>query len=201
MKSLEKKHDFKVWPKKTQDARKYLTEMEVERLLKACKIYVRQAERNKLIIWMLFHFGYRVSELIDARWSDVNFRDGYMYVRRLKGSISSDIPIFDKNLQKALKTYHAECKKNDTLTPYIFNTQTGTTLSRKTIHWIVKHTGEAAGFELRIHPHMLRHACGYYFANQGVNTRFIQRILGHAGIENTVRYTDLAPRALESLRR
>ena len=34
--------------------------------------------------------------------------------------------------------------------------------------------GEAAGFDIKIHPHMLRHACCFKLANDGVDTRTIQ---------------------------
>jgi len=44
-----------------------------------------------------------------------------------------------------------------------------------------------------IHPHMLRHACGYKLANQGVDTRSLQHYLGHKNIQHTVRYTELSP--------
>jgi integrase len=42
-----------------------------------------------------------------------------------------------------------------------------------------------------IHPHMLRHACGFKLANDGVDTRTIQAYLGHKSIQHTVRYTEL----------
>jgi site-specific recombinase XerD len=47
--------------------------------------------------------------------------------------------------------------------------------------------------DLEIHPHMLRHACGYSLANRGADTRLIQDYLGHKNIRHTVRYTKLAP--------
>ena len=43
------------------------------------------------------------------------------------------------------------------------------------------------------HPHMLRHACGFKLANDGVDTRSLQAYLGHRNIQHTVRYTELAP--------
>ena len=45
----------------------------------------------------------------------------------------------------------------------------------------------AAGFDMKIHPHMLRHSCGYKLANDGVDTRAIQSYLGHKSIQHTVR--------------
>jgi site-specific recombinase XerD len=51
----------------------------------------------------------------------------------------------------------------------------------------------AAGFKFPLHPHMLRHACGYKLANDGVDTRSLQHYLGHRNIAHTVRYTELSP--------
>ena len=44
-----------------------------------------------------------------------------------------------------------------------------------------------------IHPHMLRHACGFKLANVGHDTRALQHYLGHKNIQHTVRYTEMAP--------
>ncbi len=51
---------------------------------------------------------------------------------------------------------------------------------------------------MKIHPHMLRHACGFKLANDGVDTRTIQAYLGHKSIQHTVRYTELAPTRFKS---
>jgi len=64
---------------------------------------------------------------------------------------------------------------------------------------MVERAGEAAGFDMKIHPHMLRHACGFKLANDGVDTRTIQAYLGHKSIQHTVRYTELAPTRFKSL--
>ena len=53
--------------------------------------------------------------------------------------------------------------------------------------------GEAAKMPFPIHPHMLRHACGFKLANDGHDTRALQHYLGHKNIQHTVRYTELAP--------
>ncbi|WP_445316155.1 tyrosine-type recombinase/integrase [Microcoleus vaginatus] len=44
-----------------------------------------------------------------------------------------------------------------------------------------------------MHPHMLRHACGFYLASIGHDTRAIQAYLGHKNIQHTIRYTELSP--------
>ena len=64
---------------------------------------------------------------------------------------------------------------------------------------MVERAGEVAGFDMKIHPHMLRHACGFKLANEGVDTRTIQAYLGHKAIQHTVRYTELSPARFKSL--
>ena len=49
-----------------------------------------------------------------------------------------------------------------------------------------------AGISFPVHPHMLRHACGFKLANAGRDTRAVQHYLGHANIQHTVRYTELS---------
>ena len=57
--------------------------------------------------------------------------------------------------------------------------------------------GRLAELELPVHPHMLRHACGFVLANKGVDTGTIQDYLGRKSIQHTVKYTQLAPHDLE----
>ena len=65
--------------------------------------------------------------------------------------------------------------------------------SDRTIRHIILRAGLDAQLPFPVHPHMLRHACGFYLANKGIDTRAIQQYLGHRHIQHTVRYTELAP--------
>ena len=58
---------------------------------------------------------------------------------------------------------------------------------RKTLAWI----DEAAGFQWLVHPHQLRHGCGYELPNGGGDTRALQRYLGHRNIQRPTRSTEL----------
>jgi site-specific recombinase XerD len=83
--------------------------------------------------------------------------------------------------------------------PFVFVSERGAPFSKRGFQAMLERAGEAAGFEMKIHPHMLRHACGFKLANEGVDTRTIQAYLGHRSIQNTVRYTELAPTRFKSL--
>jgi site-specific recombinase XerD len=60
-------------------------------------------------------------------------------------------------------------------------------------HRLIQRLGEAAKMPFPIHPHTLRHACGFKLANGGHDTRALQHYLGHKNIQHTVRYTEMAP--------
>jgi site-specific recombinase XerD len=65
---------------------------------------------------------------------------------------------------------------------------------------MVERAALAAGLEsVKVHPHMLRHACGYALANRGVDTRTLQAYLGHCNIANTVKYTELSATRFKGL--
>ena len=50
---------------------------------------------------------------------------------------------------------------------------------------MVERAGLQAKLGFKAHPHMLRHACGYAFANKGHDTRALQAYLGHKNIQHT----------------
>ena len=72
-------------------------------------------------------------------------------------------------------------------------------LNRSTVNLALRKYGEKAKLPAAVHPHMLRHACGFALADQGADTRLIPGYLGHSTIQHTVRYTATNPARLEKL--
>lgn len=72
---------------------------------------------------------------------------------------------------------------------WLFPNAKGNHLTRQYMYKRLQHYGLLAGLAVRVHPHMLRHACGYELAEQGMDTRLIQDYLGHRNIRHTVHYT------------
>ncbi len=62
------------------------------------------------------------------------------------------------------------------------------------------HAAAACTAGFIVHPHMLRHACGFFLAEEGTDTRLIQDYLGHKDIKNTVIYTETSQRRLAAVR-
>jgi site-specific recombinase XerD len=81
--------------------------------------------------------------------------------------------------------------------PFVFVSERGTPFAVRGFQAMVERAGMAAGFDMKLHPHMLRHSCGYKLPNEGVHTRTIQAFLGHKSIQHTVKHTELAPTRFE----
>ena len=75
----------------------------------------------------------------------------------------------------------------------MFVTERRGPLTDSTARKLVARAGREAGIPFPVHPHMLRHACGFKLANNGHDTRALQHYLGHKNIQHTVRYTELSP--------
>ena len=84
-------------------------------------------------------------------------------------------------------------REQEPASPFIFTSERGAPFTTAGFRKMVARLGVAADFDFPVHPHMLRHACGFKLANDGVDTRSLQAYLGHKNIQHTVRYTELAP--------
>jgi len=76
---------------------------------------------------------------------------------------------------------------------FVFVSERGAPFAVRGFQAMVERAGKTAGFEFKVHPHMLRHSCGFKLAGDGHDTRSIQDYLGHRSIQHTVRYTELSP--------
>jgi integrase len=176
-------------PNQARRTRKYLTADEVEQMITAARRGDRRvAERDGLLIMVAYRHGFRASELIALRWDQIDLRQGVLHVARLKHGSPSTQPRRGPEL-RALRAWKRE---QVDAAPYVFTSLHGGPMTRRTVHYVVAEAAKAAGIEFPVHPHMLRHATGFYLANAGQDTRAIQLYLGHKNIQHTVRYTELA---------
>ena len=76
---------------------------------------------------------------------------------------------------------------------FVFASERGAPFGTAGFARMVERAGVEAKLGFKVHPHMLRHACGYALANRGHDTRALQAYLGHKNIQHTVRYTELTP--------
>src|SRR5262249_4407105 len=82
--------------------------------------------------------------------------------------------------------------------PFVFVSERGAPFTTAGFARMMERAAMVASLKLKVHPHMLRHACGFALANAGHDTRALQAYLGHKNIQHTVRYTELAPDRFKS---
>ncbi|CAI1965906.1 tyrosine-type recombinase/integrase [Serratia marcescens] len=168
--------------------RKYLTSDEVFSLLQETEKKTI-SHRDYCMIYMAYIHGLRASELTGLTLSDYDPLSRKLRITRLKGGFNTIHPVIEQEhhlLQRWLAERHRYVRQD---VPWLFITRTGQRLSRQRIYTLVRQYGNAAQLPVQVHPHMLRHACGYSLAERGNDTRLIQDYLGHRNIRHTVIYT------------
>lgn len=173
---------------KVSNPRRHLTPDEVERLMTAAGTIGRHRHRDQALILLAYRHGLRCAELVALQWHQVDLRQGLLHVSRLKHGVPSTHPLRGVELRALRKL-----QRDGESLPYVFVTERRAPLTTSAVRKLIARAGQIAGLGLPVHPHMLRHACGYKLASDGQDTRAIQAYLGHRNITHTVRYTELAP--------
>lgn len=166
---------------------------EVELMIRVARKIGRHGIRDSGIILLMFRHGLRTAELVALKWSSVDLKDGYIHIHRVKHGHDSVHPLQAPEL-RALRQIQRDYPE----TPYVFVSEQKAPLSTRTVRHLVARAGKQAGIPFPVHPHQLRHACGYYLASRGHDTRAIQDYLGHKNIHHTIRYTQMSPERFEN---
>jgi site-specific recombinase XerD len=148
----------------------------------------RYGHRDATMILIAFRHGLRASEVADLRWDQVDFNSAVLHIRRVKRGTPSVHPVSGLEM-RALRRLQRESQAG----PFIFVSERGAPFTTAGFARMMQRAAMTAGLAIKVHPHMLRHACGFALANAGHDTRAVQAYLGHANIAHTVRYTELAP--------
>ncbi len=180
-----------------QNAKNFLTTSEIKKFLEAAR-KGRHGVRDYCLMLTAYRHGLRVSELIDIRHKDLDFDSARIYVRRLKGSLSTHQPIEGDELRSIRAWLKIRENYPNANSNYLFLSERGP-LTRQAVSYLTEEIGKRAKLGFKVNPHMLRHSTGYYLANKGCDTRLIQDYLGHRNITHTVRYTRTSAHRFEGL--
>src|SRR5207302_1405812 len=168
--------------------REHLSRQEVLVLCKTAKKN-RKGARDAAAIWISFNHGLRISELCDLRWSDIQWQERRILVRRLKGSQTAEHPLTEQDKRFLGPLRAPGLRPSDRvfgMVPAAF----------RRMLYRLKLPPELAA--LKIHPHMLRHACGFDLVGRA-DLQARAAFMGHRRLENPVRYAKLARKPFEGL--
>jgi len=180
-------------PNKALRTREHLTPTEVDKLFAALRKN-HYGHRDSTMALLAYRHGLRAAEVCDLRWDQVDFNSATLHVRRVKNGTPATHPLTGDEM-RALRRLKRESPES----PFMFVSERKTPFTVGGFRRMIERAAKAAELGIKVHPHMLRHACGYTLANKGTDTRTLQAYLGHRNISNTVRYTELAPGRFKGL--
>ncbi len=169
------------------------SDSQVEQLLKVINTRTAIGYRNFAIILTLLDTGLRISELCSLKMEKLWLEDGMAKVLG-KGNKERMIPI-GKQVQRFLWHYIDRCRPEPSVTScdFVFLTQAGRPLTTRHMQKIMTDYGRKAKLTgIRCSPHTLRHTAAISFLRNGGDVFSLQRMLGHASLEMTRRYCELA---------
>jgi len=166
---------------------------DVDKIINAIDVSNDLGKRNKCMIEVLYGCGLRVSELIDLKISNINFKELYLKVEG-KGDKARYVPLA-KFTAKLIKEYISEVRSkykiNKKCEDILFLNSRGSAMSRVIVFIIIKELTEKAGINKKISPHTFRHSFATHLLQNGADLRYIQEMLGHSSITTTEIYTHL----------
>lgn len=179
--------------KNSTDKKKYLTDSQVKELMYAAESRGRHQHRDMVLILMMYRHGLRACEAISLTWDDINFKESNIYIWRAKNG-NSTTHILQPDEVEAL----TELKRLYPSDSYVFTGEKTPQLSRESLGRIIKTAAKLAGLK-DVHPHTLRHSCGFNLAEKGMNMYDIQAYLGHVNVQNTAIYIAGNPKRFENI--
>src|SRR5262249_22233064 len=149
--------------------REHLTEAEIERLMTVARQGGRYGHRDATAILVAFRHGLRSSELVDLQWDQIDFVHKTIRINRVKNGTGSTHYLSNSEL-RALRRLQRENPRG----PHVFVSERGGPVTTAWFRKMMARLGERARMSFLIHPHMLRHSCGFKHANEGKDTRSLQ---------------------------
>ena len=152
------------------------------------------------MIELMYASGLRVSELVGLKTVHVGLSEGALRVTG-KGSKERMVP-FGQEAHAWIRRYLQEARADilhGQVSDALFVTVRGGAMTRQMFWILVKRYALAAGIQVPLSPHTLRHAFATHLLNHGADLRAVQMLLGHADISTTTIYTHVARERLRQL--
>ena len=177
-----------------------LSEGEVEALLEAPDLGVREGLRDRAMLELLYATGLRVSELVNLKLGQINYQQGVVRVLG-KGGKERLVPLGESALDW-LERYLRDGRPRLLVAGHgdaLFPGPRGGAISRQAFWYAIKRYAAIADISKPISPHTLRHAFATHLLNHGADLRVVQLLLGHSDISTTQIYTHVAKNRLKQL--
>jgi site-specific recombinase XerD len=187
------KDDFKIDIRHSKRPRKLpviISREEIHQLIDQLK-----NPKHKLLISLAYGAGLRVSEIVNLKVKDVQLGELTLHVKQAKGQ-KDRITIFPEKLRIDLQNQILGKSKND----LVFESERGGKLTTRTAQKVFQNALKKAKIKKDASFHSLRHSFATHLLENGVDTRYVQKLLGHQNITTTQRYTQVTNPKLKNIK-
>ena len=160
---------------------KYLSREETEGFFLCIK-----DPRDKALYGLIYLYGLRVSEATLLRFVDVDLERKRIFIRRVKGGIGGERPLFETAERLLRKYLSVRLETGDGL----FTGRQGS-LKKQRIQQLFREYAQEAGLGSRFSVHSLRHSIATHLLEAGEGIEFVRDHLGHRNIQNTIIYAQI----------
>lgn len=150
--------------------------------------------KHKTIISLIYSCGLRLSECVNVKISDMDFKQMLIKVVQSKGNKDRFLPLSNKMLL-LLREYYKEYKPKE----FLFEGQIQKYYSARSIQVILKTALAKSNIKKSISVHSLRHSYATHLLEQGTDISIIQKLLGHKDIKTTLLYTQISKTQLTKI--
>lgn len=175
---LEDKIDFRC-AKRSKKLPVILSKKEIEKI-----IFQIKNSKHKLMMFLGYAAGLRVSEVINLKVEDINLEGLTIHIKNAKGR-KDRITVFSKRIKTDLQNLIAGKNKND----FVFESSRGGKLTTASLQKVFRRALEKSGIKKSATFHSLRHSFATHLLENGTDVRYVQELLGHQNIRTTQIYT------------
>jgi integrase/recombinase XerD len=175
--------------------RAVLNQAHARRLVASPDPLTARGKRDRALLELLYGTAIRVGECDRLELRDLDLARGLLMIRTGKGRKDRMVPVVGR-AAAALDVYLRHARPElvkDPREAALFITTWGARLNVKRVQDLVRSHARAAGIELRVTPHTLRHGCATHLLQGGADVRHVQTLLGHSTVQTTALYTHVTP--------
>jgi integrase/recombinase XerD len=149
--------------------------------------------RYRVLLTTIYATGARLSEALSLRGSDIDSARMVVRIRQGKGKKDRYVP-----LPPALLEMLREHWRREHLRDLLFPSASDPSRppSGATVQRYLQRFASRAGLLKRVTPKTFRHSYATHLIEQGISTRVVQVLLGHASVHTTETYTHVSPALL-----
>lgn len=142
--------------------------------------------KHKLILMLAYGSGLKVSEIVDLRVKDIDFKKKKICVKEARGT-NKRFTVLPRSIVSDLKLFTEGKSKND----FVFVSGKGGSMTVRGVQKVFESIVKKLNFEKKVSLNCLRHSFAVHLLEQGIGVKYIQELLGHKNIRNTRKYLEL----------